>query len=326
MSSSAELVTTLREAWRTETVGAVDDYALVARVRQCYGAITRDGLPALVVPLAEVDSRAISKRAAGCELRAIRAARFRYGQEEWEGAAAAIVCNDIDVTEAFSVLAVDIATRLPELASWEQIAEIVAEWQALLASAARPSAELELGLWGELWLVYHSSDAATLVAGWRGPERDATDFFIDGVAAEVKASRYARQHHLSLSQVGAPTGMNPSFLLSLWVKQDPVRGVTVKDLVEGIELVVVDRAALLRGLLKAGYSRNSSHAYNTRYVLLAEPEWYPTSEVPTIREADPGVSNVRYQVLLDEERAVDAAKAEELWRHFLGHPFDHEEQ
>ncbi|HEY4243190.1 MAG TPA: PD-(D/E)XK motif protein [Kofleriaceae bacterium] len=292
----------------------------MTRLRDCYGATTKDGLPALVVPLAAIGDRVIGRRAAGCELRAIRSARFHFRQEIWEGAAAALVCTERAARDIFSVLAVDIATRLPDKPSWATVAQSVAEWQALLAAAENPSATSELGLWGELWFIDRAVTPSLLVAGWRGPERDATDFFVDGVAAEVKASRQARQHHVSLSQVQEPVGEHPSYLLSLWVKEDPVRGLTVTELVARIELAIDDRAALLRGLLRAGYSQTSG-AYTAHYVVLDEPEWYATAAVPTVRVVDPGVTNIRYRVSLDVTTAVERARANELWTHFLGQSY-----
>jgi len=322
MASSSELVDSLRSAWGAEDMSHGDDYALVIRVGGCYGAVTRDGFAALVVPLVTIRDRAIGKRAAGCELRAITAARFRFEDKEWEGAAAALVCTERPAPSAFSVLAVDVAAALPTSASWADVATHVSEWQALLAATVNASATSELGLWGELWAIERSSRPGHLVAGWRGPDRDSTDFFLEGVGVEVKASRVARQHYVSMSQVGDPVGARASYLMSLWVKEDPIRGASVPELVARIESRVDDRAALLRGLLKAGYTRAS--AYEARYVLLADPEWYPTHAIPTVRVVDPGVFELRFGVTLDGERALDARDARALAAQVLGHSHERE--
>lgn len=319
MANSPGFARSLRESWlKAGPVGMASDYTLIEPVGAAYAARTKDHLPAIVIPVDRVDQHAIGRRAGGCELVPIRRATFRFQDRMWEAAGAAFVCYDDDVLDAFQVLAADVIARVGDEPTWASVVEVVNEWQTLLASKGRPNAEGELGLWGELWLIAAAVNAHLMVAAWRGPERDATDFFLGGVAVDVKTSRLRRRHHVSLTQVPAPVGAYPAWLLSMWVKEDPARGLTVVDLVAAIESRCDDPSDLFRRLLRAGYSVASKHSYVTRYVVLAEPEWFAAADVPTIRAADPGVSEVRHRVDLDEELAADAETADGLWKHFCG--------
>src|SRR5258706_16370103 len=106
MASSSDHVRRLRESWlRTAELAGSNDYTLIEPIGAGYAALTKERLPAIVIPLPEVERVAIGRRAGGCELLPIRSARFRHLQREWEGAGAALVCHDADVLEPFLVLA-----------------------------------------------------------------------------------------------------------------------------------------------------------------------------------------------------------------------------
>jgi hypothetical protein len=183
------------------------------------------------------------------------------------------------------------------------------------------SAEAEVGLWGELWFVAQSVDIGRAVASWRGPECDSTDFFVDGVAAEVKTTKKKRQHHVSQSQVEAPVGSHEAWLMSLWVKTDPGATVTVGHIVDAILKRAPDPVDTLRRIGRAGFSPSDRCEYASGFVVLSEPEWYAVSDVPRVRVADPGVSHLRYRVVLDQARRADASAAERLWQHFHGRKY-----
>ncbi|MDI1484349.1 PD-(D/E)XK motif protein [Polyangium sp. y55x31] len=298
------------------------DYTLLADLGHAYAACSREGFPTLVVELSDIPAFAAGRRAAGFELVPHRALQFAHAGRQWTAPAAVLLCKDPELVDAFTVLAADVHSRLlASRPSWANIVSVVEEWQSLMAPRGRPSVEAEVGLWGELWLLVSSAAPDRLLAGWRGPDRDASDFFLDGRAAEVKTSRHRRQHHVSLSQVLEPVGDKRAWLLSLWVGIDPIRGRTVPALVDKILERVADPALALRRLLTAGYSPADRNAYEGSFVVLAEPEWYRVTDVPRVRAADPEVSRLRYVVSLDEGRCVPASEAKELWNHFLGHDY-----
>ena len=291
-------------------------YTLLGEIDGTYPARSRDGLPALVIPVPAIGPTATGRRAAGCELAGHSSLRFAHAGRKWDQPAAVLICNNPEVVDVFAVLATDVVRRLGRKATWTAVLLIVEEWQALLAPRGRPSAEIELGLWGELWFISQSADVDRAIGGWRGPERDATDFFIAGIAAEVKTTKARRQHHVSLSQVESPVGVHEAWLVSLWLKVDPASKETVPFLVDEILRRASDAGEALRRIARGGFSPVDRHEYTIGFTMLSAPEWYAIADVPRVRVADTGVSHLRYRVSLDEDRCAKPVVAERLRRHF----------
>ncbi|MCE9572522.1 MAG: PD-(D/E)XK motif protein [Deltaproteobacteria bacterium] len=323
MSTDPDAVSILRASWANTSATVADsDYELIADLGAAFAARSRAGLAALVVPLSKMDASAVGRLASGLELLGYVATRFVHGGRDWTGPAAALVCSDPDLLEAFGVLAADVVARSAEGgATWSTIVAVVEEWQMLLASRGRPSNEAETGLWGELWFINASANVGRTLATWRGPERDAADFFVDGMSAEIKTARARRQHHVSMSQVEAPIGVGEAWLVSIWVKVDPAATVTVPVLVDEILERAPDRADALRRIARAGYSPADRKTYCMTFAVLAEPEWYRVDRVPRVRAVDIGVSQLRYRISLDASTCADSAAAQRLWRHFHGHDY-----
>jgi hypothetical protein len=225
------------------------------------------------------------------------------------------------VLDAFAVLALDVAerssskSRSPE---WEDIARLVDEWYALLARRRALSQEDEIGTWGEVWFLSQAPDPDRLASGWLGPEGGVSDFVIGGVCAEIKTSRARLRHFVSQAQVERPMGELKAYLVSLWLGLDPERGITLPTLVDLLLARANEPAATLRRLLQLGYSPGDRHEYQKPFLLLESPRWFPTEDVPCVRQADPGVSHLRYMVMLDENKALASDEARLLEAHFHG--------
>lgn len=329
MAREQNLPSLLRDCWSgtssSPSAGGAADYTLLLRCGHAYAGRTRAGLPALVVPTINVSVAATGRRASGCEFAGHSSLRFEFEGRTWDGSAATLVCTDPDVVQSFVVFAADIAQRATAETTWEALLATVEEWQTLLAPRGQPSAEEELGLWGELWFLSQSLDLPRALAGWRGPEGDSTDFFVDGVSAEVKTTRKKGVHHVSLAQVDQPVGSHEAWLISLWVKADPAASFTVGHLVDLILARASDQGAALRQIARAGFSPSNRHAYPNRFVILETPEWYAVDSVPRVRAADPGVSRIRYSVTLDQSRCANTQTAARLWRHFHGQDYGDEQ-
>jgi hypothetical protein len=324
MSSELELVQKVRQAWSgAKTAPNQSDYTLLAPLEGGFVGFSRLGLPSLIVPLASAPQDAAGRRAAGCEVVGHASTRLAYDGSDKVSPAAVLICVDPDLVDAFSVLVVDVAKRTSGVdANWPAFLACVEEWQALLSSQRAPSGEEEVGLWGELWFISQAADVDLLVSGWRGPDREAADFFLGGKAAEVKTSRKCRQHHVSRSQVDEPAGEHDAWLLSIWVKPDPMSRLTVGELVERVSQRARRSTEFLKRLARAGYRPSDKGAYNARFIVLAEPEWFRTDSVPRVRVADPGITHLRYRVTLDESKRAQPSDASELWHHFHGHQYD----
>jgi hypothetical protein len=309
----------LSNAWRTAAPnGLAADYVLLHEAGIGFIGRHRDGHPAILIPLAEHAGNMIGRSGSGCELSGHPALTIEWLGRRWEAPAAVLVCTARAVEGAFAIFGADVLERVAARPTWRVVLEVVDEWQLLLAPRGRASVEAELGLWAELWFISLSTSVDDAVAAWLGPDREPVDFFRDGRAVDLKASTKRRQHYVSLRQVVRPVGDHEAWLLSLWVQKDPVAGCTVPALVDRILAASTDAATTLRRVARAGYTELDRALFDSSYLVLAEPEWYADADVPRVREADAGVSQIRYVVSLDECLRADVPTARTLWRHFLG--------
>jgi Putative PD-(D/E)XK family member, (DUF4420) len=299
--------------------GDDSDYRIAASVGGAFLARGRAGTPTLLIPL-KVAPLAAGRRGGGFSLNGADRVVFRTAGREWEQAAATLECTDPGLIDAFLVLVADIVGRLESAiqVDWPTVLAWVEEWQVLLARRPTMDLERQLGLWGELWVIRNAVSPDLLVAAWRGPDRDATDFFIDGVGLEVKASRRPHVHHVSQRQAEMPVGVHSAYVLSMWVGIDPARGTSLAEVIEGLIIRVSDAPALLRQVAKLGYAPVDRAEYATRFVQLEAPRWYRSEDVPRVRDVDAGISEVRYVVAFDVDRALGASPETEMWQHFCG--------
>jgi Putative PD-(D/E)XK family member, (DUF4420) len=297
--------------------GAAGRFDLLGELGSVYVACSPDGYPSVVIPLPDRPHGGATLRSAGCEVSSFDELDFSTGDKIWRSPAAALVCLESNLLDAFCVLVVDVVRRLPDPRTFAGVLTLIEEWLALLQPRPRLSPEAELGLWGELWFASKARNLDALLAGWRGPEHDNTDFFINGSSVDVKTSRVSGIHHVSHGQLTLPDQVS-AWLLSIWVKPDPAAGThaSLAGLADFMIGAAEDQALALRSLALAGYSPADRECYLRRYAVLQEPCWYAVSTVPRVRAFDQGVSNLRYQVNLSDVSPESPTAAEALWRHF----------
>lgn len=321
MKNSADAAASLREAIAGVSGPSPDessDYRIATSVGRAFLASARSGAPTLLIPLAAVPV-SVGRRGGGFSLHPVARVIFEHAGRRWEQPAATLECTEAHLVDVFLVLVVDIGRRLASLDSdvtWDRVVAWVEEWQMLLARRALLTIEQQLGLWGELWIIANAVNVDALVAGWRGPDREMIDFFLDGVALEVKVSRRAHVHHVSQRQVERPVGVHQAYLLSIWVGIDPARGISVAELVDATLTRVSDGPAFLRQIALLGYAPLDRDQYVTRFVPLEPPGWFRAEDVPRVRDIDPRISQLRYVVSLDVDSALAGEPASRLWRHF----------
>lgn len=322
MDSAGQLRSAV-ESVKPPTSSNVYDYRIAKQVGCGYLARARSGSPAYLIPLAG-ESADVGRRGGGFALNAVSSVAFCYDGRDWNQAAAVLECTDLSLSDTFFVLVLDLNARLERdvpKRRWPLILQWLEEWQALLTRRAALTPEQQLGLWGELWFIARSSRADFLVSAWRGPDTDPVDFFADGLGLEVKASRRAHIHYVSHRQVRSPVGDSESYLLSAWVGVDPTRGVSLIDLVDEIVSTVTDAPKFLKKLSQVGYSIIDRDQYETKYVMLEEPLWFRLVDVPRVRDIDDGVSEIRYVVTLDPEKALNESEVRPLCRRFWNVPW-----
>jgi hypothetical protein len=282
----------------------------------------------MLIPLSQ-SGVSTGRRGGGFSLAALERVRFDHEERTWEQPAAAIECTESDLLGPFLVLVADVAERLSlgeKAVTWREVVACLDEWQVLLSRRESMTLERQLGLWGELWLISRATNPDTAIEAWRGPDGDAMDFFWDGLSVEVKASRQCHVHHVSQTQTESPVGEFESYLLSLWVSVDPVRGKSLSELVDTVCANVQDPAVALKRIMFAGYIPADRALYNTRFRLLERPLWFRTIDVPRVRSVDPGVSRLRYVATLQTDLCLDEAVTDGLWRRSRVVPVDVLEQ
>ncbi len=269
-------------------------------------ANSRGGFASLIVPLPHVAAATV-RHTKELSLFALPSLEYARGEQTWQGAAAVIECRDPALLQAFSGMVASIVSRLaaPARVTWDIVSMLFAEWERLFGRRTTLSSDEELGLWAELWWLTRTNALTALLQGWRGPERAPVDFFINACGFEIKAGRRRGSHIVSHSQVDTPVGDASSYFVSMLVLPDPVRGRTLADLVNTLAQRVEFPGMFEEKLAAAGFLRSDEHLYERRLVVLERPSFYVASDVPRVRSADPGVSEVRYRVQLPLERTID---------------------
>jgi hypothetical protein len=274
-------------------------------------ALSRNGTASLLVPVARVASDT-TRLTHGLALRGAPAVEFARGPERWREPAAVVECREPKLVRTFAAMVAALIARLDtnKKPSWETVAALFAEWERLLGRRHLLKGESELGLWGELWCIARSTRPADLLEGWRGPDAEHVDFFMDGLGLEVKAGRRAGVHIVSQAQVDGGFGDVSIVLMSLHVAADPIRGRSLAEAVRYVSERVANLALFEEKLAAVGYARDDEGAYGRRFAVLQAPALYKAEHVPRVRAADPGVSQIRYRVELPPEAALAGAEAD----------------
>ena len=299
---------------------AEEDYRIAASIGCAYLARSRSGTATVLIPLTS-ETAAIGRRGGGFALSPASIVAFNYEGRRWHQPAACLECTDLALTDTFFVLVLDLVKRFETMdptKRWPATLEWLEEWQSLLARRSLMTTEQQLGLWGELWFIAQSSNVDVLLSAWRGPDSDAFDFFVDEVGIELKVSRRPHVHHVSQRQVQAPAGDKQAYLLSIWVTPDPMKGVSLAELIDRLVAILEDPPSFLKKISMLGLSMHDRDQYDTRYVMLEEPRWFRAEDVPRIRVLDDGISDLRFVVTLDPDSSLPKSAAHDLWRRF-GH-------
>ena len=287
------------------------DYDIVivdgADLHAAHLAISRRGCPSLLIPVPHVGNDS-TRLTHGVAVSGATAVEFVRGGEHRRCPAAVVECRDPQLVRTFAALVAAVLARIEvgPPPSWATVSSLLSEWERLLGRRRLLSGESELGLWGELWCIAHSSRADMMLQAWRGPDGERVDFLLDNLGVEVKVGRRQRVHVVSQSQVDEPLGVVPVVFMSMYVMVEPLRGRTLPELVRVVAHRVDDMPGFEEKLASVGYSRDDEGAYGKRCVLLEPPLFYRREDVPRVRVADVGVSDLRYQVELVRDLAMTA--------------------
>ena len=271
-----------------------------------YIAIDQAGNLALLIPLSE--SRTPIERAAGDVVLSFeQLVHFDLPSRSFDSDAAVIRCLNAELEPTFRVLAGDVA-RVVAVSRGRptphEVSAALARWEELLRARRALSRDEETGLWGELWFLLQLPRADAGVRNWRGANAEMVDFVGGGIGVECKASRRRLQHFVSQEQIARPLGDVETFVASLWVDEDSSTGRTINELVSELSDRLVDCREFEEKLLGTGYSRSDSHRYRLCLRVLEPPLLFRIEDIPRVREADLGVTQLRFLASLDEDAAL----------------------
>lgn len=300
----------LIEIWATprRSTTTRDAFDIRHQVGRCYAAVSPTDTAALIIPLPSGELPR-GRVLGSVRLRFDRELRFEVEGESWTRAAAVVDCLDGALVRTFCTVVRDVLEHLQtEELTARRVLDALARWDELLRRRSPLTATSELGLWGELALISRCSSPDAMVMTWRGPHGDVVDFLGGGVALECKASPNRLRHRVSQRQAAFEGENVDGYLVSVWACEDP-NGQTLTDLVDALVEAVVDEDAFRRKLLTAGYQDEHRHEYGRRFHCPANPKFFRLQDVPRVREADEGVSNVRYDIDLTDVSDLGEAEA-----------------
>ncbi len=279
-------------------LGASDAYAVVGDVdatsaRILVAVSPRNNPTLLVMGLASGPGPNFATRA----LRVETVAQLEFVAGGAREVAPAIVIESLDdaLRDVFCALGDELARELSLVspATAKDVTALLRRWEALFAAASRLDDSAVLGLWGELWALRTSTRPDALVAGWRGNDSGTFDFVFDDRLLEVKTTRVPGVHKFSHSQLREPDECG--VLVSLVVEVGD-QGTTIAEALDAVLARVVDPVVVRSSLKARGLTMVSLRESTTRIVLTKKPEFYWLRDVPRVRAADAGVTQLRYSV------------------------------
>lgn len=180
-----------------------------------------------------------------------------------------LLCTDIADSVQIDCETFDIAVN-----------ERLENWRTLLRSVCFLSAEQQLGLLGELWLLLRliNTKGLGVIQGWTGPTHEPHDFRYEGIELEVKSTRSRQRAHVinGLDQLQASEGLN-LYLVSLQFEPAntidavtlPQQVLRVRSALESDPLLLEEFNHLLMD--GCGYRAEDEQYYLSKYRLRTKP-------------------------------------------------------
>ena len=199
------------------------------------------------------------------------------------------------------------------------------KWQQLLKKTRNGllTAELQLGLWGELLVLrkmfFPNVSKAIAVGAWTGPSGGEQDFSLAGVTlVEVKTRNVASDRKIKINSVDQLDNTSGKLFLVHQKVAPASEGVTLQGMVDKVRSELVGEAEAFgrfeRNLLEYGFVNNSEYD-NMAYVLSGRNVYLVDGAFPRIqrKQIAEGVSDVQYKIetgiceefLVDEQILID---------------------
>lgn len=180
------------------------------------------------------------------------------------------------------------------------IQQLLDDLVALFRALTQPPLKSVIGLWGELFVIYRSSDPQRMVGAWHVTPQDKFDFTGGHERIEAKTTTGPRIHSFAHAQLSIPDGIKATIASLVVVPQDD--GVTCGDLAEGILGRLTDAAHKRKFLevvvrtLGEKWQSQESERYDLEQAKLAL-KFFDSRIIPRVLDPiPPQVSGVKYQV------------------------------
>ena len=180
------------------------------------------------------------------------------------------------------------------------IQQLLDDLVALFRALTQPQLKSVIGLWGELFVIYRSSDPQRLVGAWHVTPQDKFDFTEGHERIEAKTTTGPRIHSFAHAQLSIPEGIKMTIASVVVVHQED--GMTCGDLAEGILGRLTDAAHKRKFLevvvrtLGEKWQNQDSERYDLEQAKLAL-KFFDSRIIPRVLDPiPPQVSAVKYQV------------------------------
>jgi len=180
------------------------------------------------------------------------------------------------------------------------IQQLLDDLVALFRALTQPPLKSVIGLWGELFVIYRSSDPQRLVGAWHVTPQDKFDFTEGHERIEAKTTTGPRIHSFAHTQLSIPEGIKVTIASVVVVHQED--GMTCGDLAEGILGRLTDAAHKRKFLevvvrtLGEKWQSQDSERYDLEQAKLAL-KFFDSRVIPRVSDPiPPQVSGVKYQV------------------------------
>lgn len=204
--------------------------------------------------------------------------------------------------------------NLGDEASADELVAAVDTLVSLFQKLSRPPRRHTQGLFGELFVIEQSNDAAALILSWHNDTMERFDFAIDDIRLEVKTTAARmRRHEFSLEQC-LPSPGTSGLLISLFVESSG-GGVSVRELMKRVEARIANRPDLVVKLyaevadtLGAGLREGLEERFD-EYLARSSLAIYDMVAVPAIRGELPNeISRVRFVSDIGDVDPIDLAE------------------
>lgn len=243
------------------------------------------------------------------------------GDTEEESFFTVVRCHGDDALQRYFLLvAQGLLSAIGSGAVDADVEKAVRAFVELFRAAAKPPANALRGLWGELLVIAHGADPATVLRAWHLAADERFDFGAGRQRLEVKTSpRSSREHHFALDQL---TATDVDVCIASVQVEPSVAGLALLDLVDEISERLSDADDAIRlhttvGAVLGGEWTEYSSARFDNTLGAASLRFYRAETVPRVNVPLPvGVRLVEFVADLSVCKPMtyqDLAHAGGLW-------------